>query len=187
MARKIVRLTESELSHLIHDITISVLNEADMETYARLWAASEKAQKDLQNGNYQEKLGKVGRIRNNDQKFDRAKAIDKDVLQSALQKHKSQKYMFFAKSGRDIGCRVIFELESAPKIKEDGIILDGTVTFNQEASYGKLYIKNGIVKYNKNRAWYTLTPDNRTKQAWDNLLDDFQKCLNKRKQFSSMI
>ena len=187
MAKKVIRLTEGELSQLVHDITMSVLNEADMESYARLWAASEKAQHDLQNGNYQEKLGKVGRIRNNDQKFDRAKAIDMDVLQSALQKHKSHTYMFFAKSGRDIGCRVIFEFSSAPKIKDDGIILDGTVTFNQEAAYGKLYINNGIVKYKKNRAWFVLTPDNRTKQAWDDLLADIQKGLAKRKQLGAMI
>lgn len=187
MRKKIVRLTEGELSQLVHDITMSVLNEADMETYARLWAASEKAQKDLQKGNYQEKLGNIGRIRNNDQKFDRAKAIDMDVLQSALQKHKNQKYMFFAKSGRDIGCRVIFELASAPKIKDDGIILDGTVTFNQDVAYGKLYVANGVVKYRKNRAWFVLTPDNRTRQAWDNLLADIQKGLDKRKQLGAMI
>ncbi|MDE5826192.1 MAG: hypothetical protein K2H57_01320 [Duncaniella sp.] len=185
--KKRIRLTESELSQLIHDITVSVLNEADMETYARLWAASKKAQKDLQNGNYQEKLGRVGRIRNNDQKFDRAKAIDMDVLQSALQKHKNYKYMFFAKSGRDIGCRVIFELNSAPKIKDDEIILDGTVTFNQVAAYGKIHIKNGCVRYYKNRAWFLLTPDNRTKPMWDNLLADIQKCLDKRKELDAMI
>lgn len=187
MAKRIIRLTESELSEMIKDITMSVLNETDMETYARLWAASKNAQKQLQQGNYIEKVGKVERIRNNDTKFDRSKAIDKDVLMSALEKHKTSPFMFFARSGRDFGCRVIFELSSATKIKEDEIVLDGIVIFNQEQRYGKISIKNGIARYRKGNFIFTLTPDNRTKQAWDNLLDDIQKELDKRKQLDTLI
>lgn len=185
MAKKVIKLTESELSEMIKDITMSVLNETDMETYARLWEASKNAQKQLQQGNYTEKVGKVEHTRNNDTQFDRSKAIDKDVLMSALEKP----FMFFAKSGRDFGCRVIFELGSAPKIKikEDEIVLDGIVIFNQELRYGKISIKNGIARYRKGNSVFTLTPDNRTKQAWDSLLDDIQKGLEKRKQFDALI
>ena len=187
MAKKVIKLTESELSEMIKDITMSVLNETDMETYARLWEASKNAQKQLQQGNYIEKVGKVERTRNNDTQFDRSKAIDKDALMSALEKHKTSPFMFFAKSERDFGCRVIFELSSAPKIKEDEIVLDGIVIFNQELRYGKISIKNGIARYRKGNSVFTLTPDNRTKQAWDSLLDGIQKGLEKRKQFDALI
>lgn len=177
MAKKVVRLTEGELSALIRDITMSVLNEADKETYARLWAASGKAQEQLQNGSYQEKLGEIGRVRDNDCKYDRVKEIEKEVLASALVPHKETKYMFFTKSGRDFGCRVIFKLNSAPKIKDSEIILDGTIIFNREARYGKIHIQDGKAVYIKGKFHYVLEPDNRTKPAWDALLADIHKGL----------
>lgn len=121
------------------------------------------------------KVGRVERERNHDTQGDRSNDSDNDVFMSALEKHKTVPFMFFANNGRDFGFRVIFELSSALKIEADEIVLDGIVIFDREQRYGKISIKNGIAKYRKGNVIYPLTPDNRTKQAWDDLLDDIQK------------
>ena len=53
MGRKIVRLTESELAHIIKEATIASLNEIDGATYARIYNATHKAKQDIQSGNLQ--------------------------------------------------------------------------------------------------------------------------------------
>jgi hypothetical protein len=52
MAKKVIRLTEIELSNLIKEATRTVINEMDGATYSRIYNASHKAKEDNQNGNH---------------------------------------------------------------------------------------------------------------------------------------
>ena len=52
MAKKIIRLTESELNQIIKEATAKVMNEMDAATYSRIHNASHRAMQDIQNGKH---------------------------------------------------------------------------------------------------------------------------------------
>ena len=78
MAKKIIRLTESELNQIIKEATAKVMNEMDAATYSRIHNASHRAMQDIQNGNYERTVNGRDFI-NNDDIISRADSMEQNV------------------------------------------------------------------------------------------------------------
>ena len=79
MAKKVIKLTESELNQLIKEATSKVLNEMDAATYSRIHNASHRAMQDIQNGNFQRSVNAT-KVVDNDDIISRADSMELDVV-----------------------------------------------------------------------------------------------------------
>ena len=154
MAKKIIRLTESELNQIIKEATAKIMNEMDAATYSRIHNASHRAMQDIQNGNYERTINGRDFV-DNDEIISRADSMEQNV-QAGLPAH------------------VIFTFERITKLEPNKTVLVGSVTFNRNQINGDGIIidfTKGRVKYHErgNRYAYTLEIDNRYKPLWDKL------------------
>ena len=156
MAKKIIRLTESELNQIIKEATAKIMNEMDAATYSRIHNASHRAMQDIQNGNYERTINGRDFV-DNDEIISRADSMEQNVQAHWLKDYIGQTFKFFGRSQMGLPAHVIFTFERITKLEPNKTVL---VDFTK-----------GRVKYHErgNRYAYTLEIDNRYKPLWDKL------------------
>ena len=195
MAKKVIRLTEMELSNLIKEATRTVINEMDGATYSRIYNASHKAKEDNQNGNYS-----TLRIINNktdgsrrfvgvntDDTIAKARRMEKEVQPHWLQDYVGKIFKFYGEDRLGLVADVLFTFDKIKKLDLNKTILIGTVTFNQTQIPGDGIVvdftKNRVQYHEKgNRYAYNLEIDNRTAQLWNGLLAQLKQALENRNE-----
>ena len=193
MRKKVIMLTEIELSNLIKEATRNVISEMDGSTYSRIYNASHKAKEENQNGNYSSlriiNNKSDGSRRfigvNNDDTILRARKMEKEVQPYWLQDYVGKTFKFYGEDRLGLISDVLFTLERVTKLELNKTILIGTVTFNQTQIVGDGIIidfKKNRVQYHErgNRYAYNLEIDNRCKPLWDSLLNQLKMALNAR-------
>lgn len=184
MAKKIIRLTESELNQIIKEATAKALNEMDAATYSCIHNASHRAMQDIQNGNYERSV-------NGKKKVDNDEIISKvDELEPRAQTHWLKDYVgktfkFFGRSQMGIPAHVLFTFEKVTKLEPNKTVLVGSVIFNRNQINGDGVIidfMKGSVKYHErgNRYAYNLEIDNRYKQMWYSFTNELKTSLDAR-------
>ena len=195
MVKKVIRLTEMELSNLIKEATRTVINEMDGATYSRIYNASHKAKEDSQNGNHSTLRiinNKTDGSRrfvgvNNDDTIAKARRMEKDVQPYWLQDYVGKTFKFYGEDRLGLVANVLFTFEKVTKLDLNKTILVGTVTFNltQISGDGIIidFVKNRVLYHEKgNKYAYKLEIDNRTAQLWNGLLVQLKKSLENRKE-----
>ena len=198
MSKKIIKLTESELSNLIREAVYNTINEMDGVTYARINNASQRAKNDIQNGIYQVpktttiKHKKDGTLRkrpitkttmiDNDDTIKRATKMQPEVQQHWLKDYIGKTFKFFANDRLNLVAHVLFTLDKVTKLDWKKTILVGTVTYNQTQISGDGIIidftKNRVQYHERgSRYAYNLEIDNRVKPLWDKLLEQLRMAL----------
>ena len=107
MAKKVIRLTESELNQLIKEATSKALNEMDAATYSRIHNASHRAMQDIQNGNFQRSVNGT-KVVDNDDIISRADSMEPDVQSHWLSNYIGQTFKFFGRSQMGLPAHVLF-------------------------------------------------------------------------------
>ena len=180
MAKKVIKLTESELNQLIKEATSKVLNEMDAATYSRIHNASH-----IQNGNFQRSVNAT-KVVDNDDIISRADSMEPDVQSHWLSNYIGQTFKFFGRSQMGLPAHVLFTFERITKFEPNKTVLVGTVTFNKNQISGDGIIVDfvkGRVQYHErgNRYAYNLEIDNRYKPMWDAFLNELKTALDSRK------
>lgn len=202
MRKKVVRLTDDELAHIIKEATIASLNEMDGATYSRVYNATHKAKEDIQSGKLQtaktitKRYKKDGSLRkkplvntvliNNDDIIKRGRHMQDFVQQHWLKDYIGQTFMFFGEDRLGIPAHVLLTLDKVTKLDHRKTILVGTVIFNDTKIEGDgitIDFTTDKVKYHErgSRYAYTLEIDYRSKNLWEKLLDQLKMALDSRK------
>ena len=184
MAKKVIRLTESELNQIIKEATAKVMNEMDAATYSRIYNASHRAVQDTQNGNYERTVnGKT--FVDNDDIISKADELEPRAQAHWLKDYVGQTFKFFGRSQMGLPAHVLFTFERVTKLEPNKTVLVGSVTFNRNQINGDGIIIDfvkGKVKYHErgNRYAYSLEIDNRYKQMWDAFTNELKAALDAR-------
>ena len=123
MTKKVIRLTEMELSNLIKEATRTVINEMDGATYSRIYNASHKAKEDNQNENHS-----TLRIINNktdgsrrfvgvntDDTIAKARRMEKEVQPHWLQDYVGKTFKFYGEDRLGLVADVLFTFDKIKK------------------------------------------------------------------------
>ena len=180
MAKKIVRLTESELRNLIQEATAEVLSEIDGRTYSRVHNATMQAQKDLVNNIPMSPQG-----RPNIDVIQRGIKLDPKAADSLITPFKT-KFLFHCQNLRGTAAITIFDLKELYELTPQKAILKGDITFNDEPLHGSIIIDfvKDKVQYNyKGKApRYTLTIDPSKRDLWNKLVNELKASINNRRK-----
>lgn len=178
MAKKIVRLTESELYSLIEEATNQALMEIDGKTYSRVHNATMQAQQDLLNNIPNSPQG-----RPNMSVIVRGIDLDPRAADSLITPFKT-KYLFHCQNLRGAAAITIFDLKQLYELTPQKAILKGNITFNNEPLYGSIIVnlQTNQVQYNyKGRSpRYTLIIDPSKQDLWNSLINELQTSVNSR-------
>jgi len=188
MAKKTVTLSESEMRKLVTDIVNEALQEIDGKTHSRVANATKRATQNIQNGIQSTKItsplsGKKHVI-DYDNIIDRAKGTEKRANASLLKPYIESKIMFFAVNRLGRTTRLIFQPKDIRKLKDGVAILSGSVIYDNNSMNGNI-----MVDFNRQRVFYTepqtrykytLEPDNRTVNKWNDLLKQLKMSLDNR-------
>lgn len=169
MGKKVIRLTESQLSEIIRSAADMALNEIDGKTPSRVPNAATTAMDDIQRG-----------ISN---KIVRADEMTPRAIQSFLAPYKNFIFMFFAYKRTGNPVHLLFNVDNIKKNMGGISILSGNVIFGDEQLPGDIQIEFStdgdenmtykvFYKYKGNGYKYTLTPDNRTVNKWKELINE---------------
>lgn len=202
MGKKVIRLTESELAHIIKEATVASLNEMDGATYARIYNTTHKAKQDIQSGNLQttktttKRHKKDGSLRkkplvkttfiNNDDIIARGRNMEDRVQQHWLKDFIGQTFMFFGEDRLGIPAHILLTLDKVTKLDPRKTILVGTVVYNNTKIEGDgitIDFTTDKVKYHErgSRYAYTLEIDYRSRELWQKLLEQLKMALDNRK------
>ena len=184
MAKTVIRLTESELNHIIKEATAKVMNEMDAATYSRIHNASHRAMQDIQNGNYERSVNDKKKI-DNDEIISKADELEPRAQAHWLKGYVGQTFKFFGRSQMGLPAHVLFTFERVTKLEPNKTVLVGNVTFNRNQINGDGIIIDfvkGRVKYHErgNRYAYNLEIDNRYKEMWDAFTNELKTALDAR-------
>lgn len=185
MAKKIIRLTESELIEHIRDVVNEAMDEMDGKTHSRVSNAVKRA-KEL---NQQNVFTTAVKNRPNhpivhDDVIARGKGTEQRANQALLSPFSNTAFLFYATTRLGRTTFVTFRVQDIKKLMMGIAILSGEVMYDGEMLIGDIHIdfNNGRVFYKekKSRYTYTLEPDNRTKMQWDALLKQLKMSLDNR-------
>lgn len=187
MAKKVIRLTETEFREFVMEAASQVLQEHEGFIYGRISNDSLEARNDLTNNIITKKVGRKVNPNDSTQRLDKAKELDKRTREYMIQKHKDIVFMFIGTNQFKVDEIFTFQLEEITKTDRDAFIFNGTITwdgqrFNGNVSYipskGKCYYTNKRLKINN----YELDPIPPTKQAWDALIKFFEDAITPKKR-----
>lgn len=177
MAKKVVRITESQLSDLVSESVVGVLNEIDAKTYARVHRETNRARLDNQNGKYIHQVTS-SRSETNDDIIIRGIDLEPRAADSMISPFKAQ-YMFYCKNLRQNVGITLFTLEKLFELTSEKAVLKGNIVFNQNVMNGSIIVNmdNGNVVYyhSSSKKKYPLEIDNRFKAKWDKLVSTLQE------------
>lgn len=196
MSKKVVRLTESQLKEIIRGAVDMALNEIDGKTLSRVPNAATTAMDHIQKGISNKTIKSTLRNKtvSNDSEIIRANEMMPRAIQSFLAPYKNFIFMFFAYMRTGNPVHLLFNVDNIKKNMGDISILSGKVIFGDEQLPGDIQIEfskdkdENIIskvfyKYKGNRYKYILTPDNRTVNKWNELINELAKSqlnMNKR-------
>ena len=188
MSKKVVRLTESQLSEIIRGAVDMALNEIDGKTLSRVPNAATAAVDDIQKGIPNKTIKSTLRNKtiSNDSEIVRADEMTPRAIQSFLSPYKNFKFMFFAYKRTGNLVHLLFNVENIKKNMGGTSILSGNVIFGNEQLPGDIQIELNkdedenitykvFYKYKGNSYKYILTPDNRTVNKWNELINELVK------------
>ena len=185
MAKRIVRLTESELIEHIRNVVTEAMNEMDGKTHARVSNAVKRA-KELNQQNIVTTLVK-NRPNNpivHDHIIARGKGREQRANQALISPFVNTTFLFYATTRLGRTTFLTFKVQDIKKLMMGVAILSGEVMYDSDLLIGDIHIdfKSGRVFYKekKSRYTYTLEPDNRTKKQWDALLEQLKMSLDNR-------
>lgn len=185
MAKKIIRLTESELIEHIRQVVNEAMNEMDGKTHARVSNAVKRA-KEL---NQQNILTTTVKNRPNnpivhDDVIAKGKGTEQRANAALLNPFINTTFLFYATTRLGRTTFLTFKVQDIKKLMMGIAILSGEVMYDGDMMIGDIHIdfNSGRVFYKekKSRYTYTLEPDNRTKQQWDSLLEQLKMSLDNR-------
>lgn len=184
MAKKVIRLTESELHNLIAEATKTVLNEMESSTYSRIYNAAHRAMQDIQKGNDKRSINGKNFV-DNDDIIIRADELEKKVQMHWLKEYVGKTFKFFGRSQMGLPAHLLFTFERITKFEPNKTVLIGSVIFNRSQINGDGIIidftKNRVKYHEKgNRYSYNLEIDNRYKPLWDKFTNKLKTALDKR-------
>lgn len=178
MAKKVIRLTESELHNIILEATNDVLKEIDGKTYSRVHNATMQAQQDLINNIPLSPQG-----RKNMSVIERGISLDPKAADSLITPFKT-KYLFHCQNLRGAAAITIFELKQLYELTSQKAILKGDVIFNNEPLYGSVIVDfvSNTVQYNYKGKYphYKLIIDPSKKDLWNKLVEELKTSVNSR-------
>lgn len=188
MSKKVVRLTESQLKEIIRGAVDMALNEIDGKTLSRDPNAATTAMDDIQKGISDKNIKSALRNKtiSNDSEIVRTDEMMPRAIQSFLAPYKNFKFMFFAYKMTGIPVHLLFNVENIKKNMGGISILSGNVIFGDEQLPGDIQIEFNkdedenitykvFYKYKGNSYKYILTPDNRTVNKWNELINELVK------------
>lgn len=186
MAKKIIRLTESELIEHIRNVVNEAMNEMDGKTHARVSNAVKRA-KELNQQNVF--MTPVKNRPNNpiihDDVTVRGKETEQRANKALLTPFTNTTFLFYATTRLGRTTFLTFKVQDIKKLMMGVATLSGEVMYDGDMLIGDIHIdfNNGRVFYKekKSRYTYTLEPDNRTKKQWDALLEQLKMSLDNRK------
>lgn len=196
MSKKVVRLTESQLNEIIRSAVDIALNEIDGKTLSRVPNAATTAMDNIQKGISHKTIKSTLRNKtvSNDSEIIRANEMMPRAIQSFLAPYKNANFMFFAYKRTGNPVHLLFNVDNIKKNMGGISILSGKVIFGDEQLLGDIQIEFSkdkdenitykvFYKYKGNRYKYILTPDNRTINKWNELINELVKSqlnMNKR-------
>ncbi len=185
MAKKIIKLSESELIAHIRNVVNEAMNEIDGKTHARVSNAVKKA-KEL---NQQNVFSAAVKNRPNnpivhDDIIAKGKGTEQRANKSLLSAFTNTTFLFYATTRLGRTTFLTFKVQDIKKLMMGVAILSGEVMYDGDMLIGDIHIdfNNGRVFYKerKSRYTYTLEPDNRTKNQWDAFLEQLKMSLDNR-------
>ena len=178
MGKRVIRLTESELKEMIYEAVISVLNEIDDATYARVHRATNQAKLDNQNGKFIHQVN-PNKQETNDDIIAHGIDLEPRAADSMISPYKNIRYMFYCKNLRQNTGIVLFSLSILYELTHEKAILKGDIVFNNQQMNGSIiiYMETGTVVYyhNSSKKKYPLEIDNRFAEQWNGLVNELQK------------
>lgn len=177
MRKNVTKVSKEELKEMIYCLTNQYLNEMDGKTYRRLETISDYAKSEIQSGRFSRAYPR--KIVSNDEIIDRAREMQPDVQNHWLSKYIGQTLKFFGKDRLNLVANILFKFEKITKIDKTRTILIGDVVYNGNQISGDGIIinfeKNKVMyKERGSRYSYTLEVDIRSKQLWEELLDQIK-------------
>mgnify|MGYP004444359731 FL=1 len=185
MAKKVIRLTESEFINHIRRVVNEAMNEMDGKTHARVSNAVKKA-KDL---NQQNVFTTAVKNRPNnpivhDDVIARGKGTEQRANKALLSPFIDTTFMFYATTRLGRTTFLTFKVQDIKKLMDGIAILSGEVVYDGEMLTGDIHIdfnrERVFYKEKKSRYTYTLEPDNRTIKQWNALLEQLKMSLDNR-------
>lgn len=171
---KVIHLTREELSELIYEAVLPVLNEIDAREYARVHKSTNKARVDNQNGVLYHRINS-NTIEPNDDIIAHGIELEPRAADSLISPFKDIRFMFYCKNLRQNTGIVLFSLSVLYELTDEKAVLKGDVVFNNERLNGSVIINlntAGVVYcHRKSRRKYPLEIDNRFAQKWNELID----------------
>lgn len=178
MAKKIIRLTESELKQMIYESVIPLLNEIDAASYARVHNFTNRARINNQQGNYIHQVS-PNKQETNDSIIAHGIDLEPRAADSMIQPYKNVRYMFYCRNLRQNTGIVLFLLESLFELTKSKAVLKGNIVFNNQQMNGSIIIDMNTLQvvyyHNSSKKKYPLEIDNRFAQQWNQLCDTLQK------------
>lgn len=171
---KVIHLTREELSELIYEAVLPVLNEIDAREYARVHKATNKARIDNQNGVLHHRINS-NTIEPNDDIIAHGIELEPRAADSFISPYKDVRFMFYCKNLRQNTGIVLFSLSVLHELTDEKAILRGDVVFNNERLNGSIIINlatgNAVYCHSRSRRKYPLEIDNRFAPKWNELVD----------------
>ena len=147
MARKAVRLTQSELKQAIHEAVMPMMNENDAAAYAKVtdWRKTN------------DEIAVHG--------------IDLEAADAMISPYKDTKFMFYFRNLRQNTGIVVFSPEKLFELTESKAVLKGNMTVNHQQANGRIIVDvqtlDAVCLHSKRK--YPLEIDNRFVQQWKEL------------------
>ena len=185
MNKRVIQLTEAQLSTLIENCGTEALSEMDGATFSRMYNASHKAMNDIQNGSSTRTVG--NKTTNNDDIITRATHMQPYVQQHWLKDYIGKTFKFFAEDRMGLVAHLLFTFEKVIKLDINKTILVGNVVFNDKQINGDgitIDFTKDKIQYHErgSRYSYNLVIDNRVAPIWNKLTEQLQMALNSRKE-----
>ncbi len=180
MAKKVIRLSESEFAALIKKTVNEAINEIGGRSFAQVGNVTTAAQNRQVNGEPSPNPNK-----SNMDIILQGMRMKKDLYQQFILPFKG-KYLFHGKDLKQMPSLVYFNLSSLYKIDYNEAILKGEVIIQDgdvEIETDKIFVTlSNDVTYTlgKNKKKYILRIDYNDKEKWNTLISELHKCVEYR-------
>ncbi len=178
MEKKVIRLTEEQLSLAIKHALNEVIDEIGGQTHAVVHNATQAAKQRQLYGqtNLNPRKSNIDIIK-------QGIRLSKPAADSLITPYKTT-YLFHATDLLGTAAILIFDLKVLYELTPNKAILKGNIVFNDEPLYGSIIIEipSNTVYYNYkgNRHKYALEIDPSKKQMWESLINQLSLSLHSR-------